>query len=176
VIELLLRATNFSLQLNANLIDAWLSCRNNIRLRFLALRKIFCHRLQNVTVVCGDARLAAKTLWPPSYFDSIHMNFPEPWSKPSKQKHRLFQVQGGVPHLTADGICERPPPYLERSWRFLSYHRFETIDDSSQKDHDGLFKHSLDVLTKMNSKYCLQSTCLDDELNYGANPQTLVIC
>lgn len=64
-------------------------------LRFDRCRKTWLklHRenLQNLVVLCGDARILTRYYLPKNSCTEIFMNFPDPWPKLRHAKHRLVQ-------------------------------------------------------------------------------------
>ena len=65
-------------------------------IRFDRCRKTWVrlHRegIENLYVICGDARILTRHYFPKGSCNEIFMNFPDPWPKLRHAKHRLVQV------------------------------------------------------------------------------------
>lgn len=49
------------------------------------------HKLTNLCIVKGDARVALQQLFKPAMFNAIYILFPDPWPKRAHGKHRLIK-------------------------------------------------------------------------------------
>jgi tRNA (guanine-N7-)-methyltransferase len=62
--------------------------------KFDRARKIWAkmknRSLKNLLVICGEAHLATRLLFPSCSLDQAYINFPDPWPKTRHWKHRLI--------------------------------------------------------------------------------------
>lgn len=128
-----------------------------VEIRFERARKILSkvknEHLENLFVVCGDAKTLALSYTPAASIDEIFINFPDPWPKQRHAKNRLIEQgfvkelarilkpQGKLTFVTDDAsYFEETYLHFERSLLFSNVEKVEEIEKYGTSYFDELWR------------------------------------
>jgi tRNA (guanine-N7-)-methyltransferase len=69
----------------------WIAVEKKFERARLIWRRMMRMALENLWVVCGDARIFSRFYMPSASAEKVFINFPDPWPKRKHAKHRVIQ-------------------------------------------------------------------------------------